>query len=353
MESIGKLIIQGGFTMVVLLLCSVLLLAVVFERIYIFWKNKVDHEWLLHNLSQFLQIGQFKEAQEYSAHVAGWLPRVMEAGLARHELSKPQIEEAMEADIAIQGLAMDKNVNIIGTIAVIAPFIGLFGTVLGIIRAFQDIAMKGQTGPEVVSKGVAEALIATAAGLFVAITAVIFYNYLKGKIRQGTAQMRVSATRLSEMIELKKEGKAFPALTTTAAVAAGGEAVQPPAAYQTAGGAPPAQAYAPAAPAPSPQSAPPGYPVAPEAPLPQAYPAAPPPGGAGYQAGPAAQPAPTYAAPAPAPVASTYQAPQFNPPPASGGVTGPSPYRAPTAAPPYPAPDAQRPGQPPPYGTRR
>lgn len=335
MESLGKLVMQGGFTMFILVACSILLLAVVFERIYVFWKNKVDPDWLLHNLSQFLRVGQFKEAQEYLLTVAGWLPRVMEAGLLRHELSKSQIEEAMEADIAMQGLAMDKNVNIIGTLAVIAPFVGLFGTVLGIIRAFQDIALKGQTGPEVVSKGVAEALIATAAGLFVAITAVIFYNLLKGRIRLFTAQMRVSATRLSEMLELKKEGREFPAL---AGAPAPGQLETTPAQPQQVYAAPPAPPPAPA------------YQPAPAQPAPQAYPTAPaqPYLGVSGQGYPPAAPAPV-AQPSPA-----YRPPLATNPPAPGAAPA---YRPPAAPPPYnaPMPGAQRPGpgQPPPYGGGR
>jgi hypothetical protein len=67
--------------------------------------------------------------------------------------------------------SLERNLGVIGTIAVIAPFVGLFGTVLGIIRAFQDIALKGNSTPAVVAAGVSEALITTAAGLFVAVIA--------------------------------------------------------------------------------------------------------------------------------------------------------------------------------------
>jgi biopolymer transport protein ExbB/TolQ len=81
----------------------------------------------------------------------------------------------------------------LGTIANIAPFIGLFGTVIGVIRAFQSIAIQASAGPSVVAAGIAEALICTAAGLFVAVPAVIAYNYfLKRSRKLGLELERIS-----------------------------------------------------------------------------------------------------------------------------------------------------------------
>ena len=94
--------------------------------------------------------------------------------------------------------------------AVIAPFIGLFGTVMGIIRSFEDISKQGASNPAVVSKGVAEALIATGGGLFVAIVAVIAFNFFKGKVKLAISQMQISSNRLVEMILLSRENLPFP-----------------------------------------------------------------------------------------------------------------------------------------------
>ena len=84
----------------------------------------------------------------------------------------------MEATLAAESLRLSSRLSVVGTIGNVSPFIGLFGTVLGIIRAFRDIGEVGAAGPAVVAAGISEALIATAAGLFVAITAVIVYNFL-------------------------------------------------------------------------------------------------------------------------------------------------------------------------------
>jgi biopolymer transport protein ExbB/TolQ len=88
------------------------------------------------------------------------------------------VEERVRAALSSEALRLSAHVSIVGTIGNIAPFIGLFGTVLGIIRAFRDIGQVGAAGPAVVATGISEALIATAAGLFVAISSVIAYNLL-------------------------------------------------------------------------------------------------------------------------------------------------------------------------------
>jgi biopolymer transport protein ExbB/TolQ len=116
----------------------------------------------------------------------------------------------MGTAITEQGHLLEKNLAIIATMAVIAPFIGLFGTVMGIIHSFESIAAKGSSNPATVSAGVAEALIATAAGLFVAIAAVIGFNYLKGRTKMAMSHMQIASNRLVEMIMLSREKLPFP-----------------------------------------------------------------------------------------------------------------------------------------------
>ena len=94
--------------------------------------------------------------------------------------------------------------------AVIAPFVGLFGTVLGIIRAFNDIALKGNSTPAVVAAGVAEALVTTAAGLAVAVIAVVFFNYFKSRIKAYNQEMIVAANKLAEMLAFHNAGAPIP-----------------------------------------------------------------------------------------------------------------------------------------------
>ncbi len=208
--AIVKFLDQGGPTLWMLVFCSVLMMAVIFERWYKIRSLVVDHEWLLAQMAYFLQDGNRQRALEFCEQVPGCLPRVFEVGLNRYDRRQEDIESAMGTSISEQMHQMERNLGVIGTLAVIAPFIGLFGTVMGIIRSFEDISKQGASSPAVVSAGVAEALISTAAGLFVAIFSVIAFNYFRGRTRVTQQHMQIASTRLVEMILLSREGKEFP-----------------------------------------------------------------------------------------------------------------------------------------------
>jgi biopolymer transport protein ExbB/TolQ len=200
----------GLATLVLLLVCSIIVVAIVFERIFFFRQNVIDAEWLHSQVALFLSNGNVQEAAYFVSQVGGLLPRVYEVGLQRYHLPQEASDIAMSNSISAQRLLLERFLPIIGTIAVIAPFIGLFGTVVGIMHTFSAVAQKGQAGVAVVAAGVAEALVATAAGLFVAITAVVFFNYFKSKVAAVTSQMAGAAGRLSEMMEMLRTGKPFP-----------------------------------------------------------------------------------------------------------------------------------------------
>jgi len=91
-------------------------------------------------------------------------------------------EERLHIALSSQKLVLEKNLNVLGTMAAVAPLIGLFGTVWGIMRAFSDMAQTGSAAPSVVAAGVAEALVTTAAGLVVAVPALMLYNYLSRRM---------------------------------------------------------------------------------------------------------------------------------------------------------------------------
>jgi biopolymer transport protein ExbB len=201
---------QGGVTMYVIVLCSIILTSLVLERFIYFMKMGRNPDMLLAKIANLVEQKKCDEALLLCRGEKGSPARVFAGALHREESPREEMEEAMEATIAEETLGYEGNLNHIGTIAVIAPFIGLLGTVLGIMKAFHDIAMKGGTGPDVVAKGVSEALTATAAGLFVAIPASIFFNYFKGRGRSITSKLRIAAARLAEMLTLAKAGRPLP-----------------------------------------------------------------------------------------------------------------------------------------------
>jgi biopolymer transport protein ExbB len=209
-ESLKDMMVKGGPVLWILLLLSVGLIVLVVERWRAFRDATIDQDWLVQQMAILLIQGKRKEALEFLDTLEGALARVFEVGLKRYEEPRASIENAMKVSIARQTLIMERNVSVIGTFAVICPFVGLFGTVVGIMHAFESIATKGATGPAAVASGVAEALITTAAGLFVAIAAVVSFNYFRNRIRATVDEMVINLEVLSDMIDYCKQGKRFP-----------------------------------------------------------------------------------------------------------------------------------------------
>lgn len=203
--------IGGIFVLWILLLCSVLVIAVCLERLFIFMRYTVNSEWLFKQMAVFIGHDRVDDAIQFCAGKRWLLARVFQAGLYRAHCPREDMLDAMNVETAGASRTLEANLSILGTIAVIAPFVGLLGTVLGIIQAFENIAQHGKTGIETVGAGVAEALVTTAAGLFVAILAVIAFNAFKSKIKRMAGDMIDSASRLSEMLSFKKSGTPLPA----------------------------------------------------------------------------------------------------------------------------------------------
>jgi len=192
-----ELLKQGGVVMYPLGLCSLLTIAIFIDRVWHFARANRDPRDVLARAEQALAAGgnpkpQWRDAPAPAERVAG-------AALEKYGAPRQVVEEHMAAALSAEGLRLSTHLGIVGTIGNIAPFVGLFGTVLGIIRAFRDIGQVGAAGPAVVATGISEALIATAAGLVVAISAVIVYNIFI--IWQGRTLRRAEIVA-SEMLNL-------------------------------------------------------------------------------------------------------------------------------------------------------
>jgi biopolymer transport protein ExbB len=164
----------GGWVIAILLVASVAVVAVIVERGIVARREHRAFALVREKLSPLLNAGRTVQAAEAVKSLGGVGARILSAGLSA---STPAgAEERMAAARLIEKKFLDKNLLILGTLGNNAPFIGLFGTVLGVIKAFRDLALSASAGPEVVMNGLAEALIATAVGLLVAIPSVIGYN---------------------------------------------------------------------------------------------------------------------------------------------------------------------------------
>jgi len=205
-----QLISNGGITMYVLILCSMVSIAIIIERILYYQrrsgvkredfmadiKNQLDRDNPRHAMSMCM--GMCKDANTPFADVVC-------AGLNAHGRGEKEISSNMERAIIVQTNLLSRFTSIVGTIGSTAVYIGLFGTVLGIIRAFHDISRTGSGGISVVINGISEALICTAAGLCVAVPAVIAYNYFVKKIDNFVTDMELCASETIDLISNKQK----------------------------------------------------------------------------------------------------------------------------------------------------
>ncbi|MBI5743017.1 MAG: MotA/TolQ/ExbB proton channel family protein [Elusimicrobia bacterium] len=205
MENINYLaIFKDSFTLAILLFCSLLSMTFAFERWFFFRKAKQKRidEFLAH-VSGLLKKGEVEKAADYAAKIDSPVSRLFHYALQHREMSRHDLEELLATKRQEERLGMERNLGVLGTMGNIAPFIGLFGTVVGIIKAFRDLALSGAGGPAVVAKGIAEALVATAGGLAVAIPAVIIYNYFMRKTKVISSELEIFSARLVIMLETK------------------------------------------------------------------------------------------------------------------------------------------------------
>jgi len=190
--------------MFVLLFCSVLSLAVIFERlVYFRRRSRVKRTDFMQGLRQDLAKNQVSKAVDACRQTDTPFSKVALAGLILAGHHEKAVSEAMEREITIETIKLERYTSIVGTIGSTAVYIGLFGTVLGIIRAFRDISSAGAGGINVVIQGISEALICTAAGLLVAIPAVITYNFFIRRIDNFVADMELCASELMDLLSIK------------------------------------------------------------------------------------------------------------------------------------------------------
>lgn len=169
--------IHWDFTAIVLLLCSVIVVATIIERFLRYFKASIDAAGFMERIRNLIHNGQYPEAVKLADTTGGPVSTVVKTAILARDRSTDEIKDTIDRVRLRQSAFLERNLPILGTIGATAPFIGLFGTVIGIWRAFQDIGRAGSAGTSVVATGIAGALQATAGGLLVAIMAVIAYNF--------------------------------------------------------------------------------------------------------------------------------------------------------------------------------
>ncbi|MDR3244262.1 MAG: MotA/TolQ/ExbB proton channel family protein [Elusimicrobiota bacterium] len=189
----------GGVTLYILVIVSILSVSVILFKFVEFWaKSRMSRKKFTTRISALIKQGRFGEAVEFCNKSISPMAAVARAGIVAITVRNTNITDAMDREIMIETVKLERFTTIIGTIGSISVYIGLLGTVLGIIRAFHDISAAGSGGISVVISGVAEALVATATGLLVAIPAVVAYNFFVKTIDKFVVNMEYCASAVED-----------------------------------------------------------------------------------------------------------------------------------------------------------
>ena len=167
-----EIFVKGGPVMWPLLLCSIIALAVIIERAWFLHRARMNIAEFMERINAALASNQLAEATRICEEYRGPLSSIFLAALKKHRRSREEIEKAIESSAGVEVAKMERNLVILATMGKMAPLLGFYGTVTGMIGAFESIAKAGMGDPGVVAGGIAEALITTAAGLTIAIPTV-------------------------------------------------------------------------------------------------------------------------------------------------------------------------------------
>lgn len=180
-----------------ILLCSIIVVAIILERFYLF--AKLNPPNLVSQIKKLLSAGKPNEAERLCRDTPGPIARILALSIHIRE-REPQEKEKLLSRIGSRELrGLEKNLRVLGIIGHISPILGLLGTVTGMIKAFIKIQeLGGRVDASVLAGGIWEALITTAFGLSVAIPAIVFYHYFEGRVDNIATQMKDAASEILE-----------------------------------------------------------------------------------------------------------------------------------------------------------
>ena len=193
------LFISGGPVMYPLLACSIIVMTVIIERIF-FWigMDKNRNKKLLDEVLDLCRTGDWESVRAKTQGSKDYIIKILVTGILHRDFS---MAKAMESAAAEEVKRMQKYMAVIDTMITVAPLLGIFGTVIGIILSFEVLGSSGIEHPQAVTAGIAQALITTATGLGIAILSVFPYNYFNSRIERAALDIEKYATSLEIVYE--------------------------------------------------------------------------------------------------------------------------------------------------------
>jgi biopolymer transport protein ExbB len=201
-----ELVKAGGWLMLPIILCSAVAAAIIAERFWTLQRKRITPKHLIAQVWHWARNNELDEAKILQLKKGSQLGQIIAAGLInRHhprEIMKESIEDAGRHIVP----ELERFLNTLGTVASITPLLGLLGTVVGMIDVFTAIIEHGVGNPAELADGISKALITTAAGLSVAIPALMFYRYFRGHVNELIITMEQEALKLIEVLHGEREG---------------------------------------------------------------------------------------------------------------------------------------------------
>lgn len=195
----------GGIIMFPLLLCSVLALAIIIERFWTLRSSRLAPKSLVGELWGWIKKKELNSKRLRELKEAAPIGRVLAAGLVNAKHGREIMKESIQEEASQVVHEMERFLTALGTIAVITPLLGLLGTVIGMIKVFAQLQLEGAGNASALAGGISEALITTAAGLTIAIPALIFHRYFIRRVDEIVVSMEQEALRLVEIVHGDRE----------------------------------------------------------------------------------------------------------------------------------------------------
>ena len=195
-----EIVKSGGIFMVPIVISSIILVGIVFERLWTLQRKRVLPQELIKKVSQLAEANLVNAKLIDALEKNSPLGRVLAAALANRDRGRAIMMERVEDTGRHVVHELERFVNSVGTIASISPLLGLLGTVTGIINAFKAVMLGGMGDPRMLAQGISEALVCTAGGLTVAIPAYIAHRYLRGKVERIVVDMEKVAVNFADSL---------------------------------------------------------------------------------------------------------------------------------------------------------
>ncbi|MHB8741724.1 MAG: MotA/TolQ/ExbB proton channel family protein [Sulfuricaulis sp.] len=200
-----EIIKAGGWSMWPIILCSVAALAIIGERLWSMQRKYILPPNLLAQVQQWLGHGEIEPERLAALRDSSPLGKILAAGVANRDHEREVIKDAIEDAGRHTAPELERYLRTLGSIAAISPFLGLFGTVIGMIQMFSGVGQHGIGDPSIVADGIAKALINTAGGLAVAIPSLLFYRYFRGRVNDLLLEMEEEAIKLVAILHGERE----------------------------------------------------------------------------------------------------------------------------------------------------